>query len=422
MEGPAVESTAPPGGFTIFEPVPTETSFVSSVRFTRSSVQSSFTSSSISKSASPTSHNTATTAPAASTSQATALQSSGSSGTEKAVIAIGIISGIAALGFLVFLLTRCMRQRRKEGRRANAQFVDTEKTARRSFASSQLPKEPAAVHVASKGSVYAQSSLQNNRRVNESVEMFNEHTYGNYAENGIGSSIRSSTDFRIPMPYASDGNNSPRIRRSMYEQYQATKNQVAYEPPLFSPTSPVSPVSSTDGHKLSAFDTTRPVSPLTEKEQYLHWQQPRVQPSTSKLRHLSDAMSSEVADIKSTLLSYASALNESSTSSVLPLYAPDGVFMPEHFEARIGHHALGQIYNEIFKNITLNVSMEIKEVQVVSEKWAFARTTTHGTQKVNSPGTITAEGNQELFIMQKVEGKWLIARYCFCTTNPPPGQ
>jgi len=27
---------------------------------------------------------------------------------------------------------------------------------------------------------------------------------------------------------------------------------------------------------------------------------------------------------------------------------------------------------------------------------------------------------QELFVFQKIDGAWKIARYCFCTTNPPP--
>ena len=27
---------------------------------------------------------------------------------------------------------------------------------------------------------------------------------------------------------------------------------------------------------------------------------------------------------------------------------------------------------------------------------------------------------QELFVFQKVDGAWKIARYCFSTTNPPP--
>jgi len=29
------------------------------------------------------------------------------------------------------------------------------------------------------------------------------------------------------------------------------------------------------------------------------------------------------------------------------------------------------------------------------------------------------EANQELFVFQKVDSDWKIARYCFSTTNPP---
>jgi hypothetical protein len=37
---------------------------------------------------------------------------------------------------------------------------------------------------------------------------------------------------------------------------------------------------------------------------------------------------------------------------------------------------------------------------------------------VHATGESVAEGNQELFISQKIAGAWKIARYCFSTTNP----
>ena len=39
--------------------------------------------------------------------------------------------------------------------------------------------------------------------------------------------------------------------------------------------------------------------------------------------------------------------------------------------------------------------------------------------KNNITGAEGAEANQELFLFQKIGGAWKIARYCFCTTNPP---
>ena len=93
--------------------------------------------------------------------------------------------------------------------------------------------------------------------------------------------------------------------------------------------------------------------------------------------------------------------------------------MPQQSFAHIGHEALKLIYDDKFKDITLNITMKVKETVIISDEWAFARTTTHGTKSLNAPGITTVEGNQELFVMQKVGGKWFIARYCFCSTNPP---
>jgi hypothetical protein len=56
---------------------------------------------------------------------------------------------------------------------------------------------------------------------------------------------------------------------------------------------------------------------------------------------------------------------------------------------------------------------------MMSPEWAFVRTNSAGTNKINATGAVGAEGNQELFIFKKeTDGKWRIARYSFSTTNP----
>ena len=64
--------------------------------------------------------------------------------------------------------------------------------------------------------------------------------------------------------------------------------------------------------------------------------------------------------------------------------------------------------------------VRILKVAPITEKWAFARTASAGTVKVNAIGGGGGlEANQELFVMQKIDGAWKITRYCFSTTNPP---
>jgi uncharacterized protein (TIGR02246 family) len=125
--------------------------------------------------------------------------------------------------------------------------------------------------------------------------------------------------------------------------------------------------------------------------------------------------------VTTVLARYQDALNASDANKVMPLYAEDGVFMPQHSQSAVGTAAVRQAYDAVFRAIKLSVTFKIAEIVVMSPEWAFARTNSAGTVTVHATGATSAEGNQELFIFRKgVDGTWKIARYCFSTTNPPP--
>lgn len=92
--------------------------------------------------------------------------------------------------------------------------------------------------------------------------------------------------------------------------------------------------------------------------------------------------------------------------------------MAQGFPTQVGHDDIREWYTKCFEAIALDVKLEIKEVVVISNEYAFARTSSAGAQKVNQTGQTSKEANQELFVMQKVDGEWKIARYCFSTMNP----
>jgi ketosteroid isomerase-like protein len=103
----------------------------------------------------------------------------------------------------------------------------------------------------------------------------------------------------------------------------------------------------------------------------------------------------------------------------MPLYTEDGVFMPPYSRSAVGKAAVQQAYDAVFKAIRLYVKFTIAELVQMSPSWAFVRTNSAGTNKVNATGVISAEANQELFVLHKGDdGKWRIARYSFSTTNP----
>ena len=123
--------------------------------------------------------------------------------------------------------------------------------------------------------------------------------------------------------------------------------------------------------------------------------------------------------VAAALSRYEKALNESDTEAVMQLYAPDGVFMPQHFPSSVGAGAVRRRYEAVFQAITLTVRFEIAEILVIGSDWVMARTNSSGTVRVHATGESSPEANQELFLFKKLDGAWKIARYCFSTTNPP---
>ena len=100
-------------------------------------------------------------------------------------------------------------------------------------------------------------------------------------------------------------------------------------------------------------------------------------------------------------------------------YDNDSVVMAQHFPATIGLDAIKSLYEIIFKTISLRVDFTIHEIHEGASEWAWARTSSAGTQTVHATGAKSKEGNSELFVFKKTEEEWKIARYCFCTSNPP---
>jgi len=89
----------------------------------------------------------------------------------------------------------------------------------------------------------------------------------------------------------------------------------------------------------------------------------------------------------------------------------------------VGKVAVREAYVAGSKVFALHVKFNIAEVVQMAPDWAFVRTNSAGTMKINATGATSDEANQELFILRKeAGGEWKIARYSFSSTNPPPKQ
>ena len=120
----------------------------------------------------------------------------------------------------------------------------------------------------------------------------------------------------------------------------------------------------------------------------------------------------EKTAIEKLLFSYRDALNTSDVNKVLPLYTNDGVFMPSNAPSATGQEQVKAAYEFVFSQIQLNIEFYIDEI-VVNGDYAFARTTSKGTTLIHANKQTVAEENRELFVLQKTNGQWKIARYMF---------
>ena len=121
-------------------------------------------------------------------------------------------------------------------------------------------------------------------------------------------------------------------------------------------------------------------------------------------------------DLQTLLDRYEKALNASDVDAVLELYADDGVFMPSSAPTAVGIESVRATYEHVFTTIKLNIAFTVKEI-VTDGSIAFARTGSKGTVTVLADGITAPEENRELFVFQKEDGVWKIARYMFNKTS-----
>lgn len=139
---------------------------------------------------------------------------------------------------------------------------------------------------------------------------------------------------------------------------------------------------------------------------------PSEQPTTNHNNTATMNTANDQAAIQRLLFNYRDALNASSVDQVMPLYTTDGVFMPTGFPTSVGTEQVRGAYTGVFSMIQLNIEFFIDEV-VVDGDHAFARTTSRGTTLIHATGATVPEENRELFVLQRTDGGWKIARYMF---------
>lgn len=109
---------------------------------------------------------------------------------------------------------------------------------------------------------------------------------------------------------------------------------------------------------------------------------------------------------------YEQALNASDVDAVLSLYTKDGLFLPTAAPAAQGIENVKKAYEFVFSTIKLKIKFLIQEI-VAEDEIAFAVTTSKGFVNVLPSTEDLPEENRELFVFEKENGEWKIARYMF---------
>jgi uncharacterized protein (TIGR02246 family) len=141
-------------------------------------------------------------------------------------------------------------------------------------------------------------------------------------------------------------------------------------------------------------------------------------PAEAQTPKRSRSSDSQRAEIVAVLKSYERALNANDVAGVVQLYTADAVLMAPNAPAAIGTDAVRAAYTGIFQAIDLDLTFDVAEVNVVSPDWAFLRSTSNGSIVILANGAHAPSSNQELFVLQKVEGCWKLARYSFSSVLP----
>lgn len=124
----------------------------------------------------------------------------------------------------------------------------------------------------------------------------------------------------------------------------------------------------------------------------------------------------EKQKIEALLSEYKKSLNTSDAKLAQSLYTKDGIFMPTQAPSGIGSEGILKSYEFVFSQIQLNIEFFIEEIEV-GGNMAFAVTSSKGSVKILANGVEAPEANRELFVFEKVNGEWKIARYMFNKTK-----
>lgn len=121
----------------------------------------------------------------------------------------------------------------------------------------------------------------------------------------------------------------------------------------------------------------------------------------------------EKTAIQQLLTSYGTALNASNAANVTALFTTDGMFAAPGSPTATGQTQVRTAFDGLFSAVTLTLAFTPAQITVVNADYAFATSTSSGTQLVKPSGPSSQVSFREQWVFAKEGGQWKIARYIF---------
>lgn len=117
-------------------------------------------------------------------------------------------------------------------------------------------------------------------------------------------------------------------------------------------------------------------------------------------------------EIKYLIETYQRALNEANVALVRSVYADDAIFIGQPFPTATGVDNIVALYSDFLSKLDFNVQFDVLDIEL-SGDLGFIRTRSHGTIVPKGQKPEGSEGNREIFVVKKIDGKWKFYRYIF---------
>jgi uncharacterized protein (TIGR02246 family) len=116
---------------------------------------------------------------------------------------------------------------------------------------------------------------------------------------------------------------------------------------------------------------------------------------------------------------YETFVNAGDAAAVTRLYTDAAVLLPGDMPTAVGLDDILGFYSGAFSQLGLTIRFEIDVTKIrILGDHAYATTSSTGTRAIKAAGNVVPEDNRELWVFERVDGDWRIARYMFNKTGP----